>query len=84
MAYIPKPFKRPGVEIGSRTKRRWMDTVVGSLSVGDVVRDRGQVVAVSPRTIFTQVDYLSGEFDYFVDTDIIRAFTEGDSVGDGE
>lgn len=86
---IPKPFKRPSIEIGVRVTRRWIDTEVGNLSVGDIVQDMGLVTELIPLRVtappeMTQVRFASGQITIFFTTGILRAFTEGARVGDTE
>lgn len=81
---IPKPFKRPSVEIGMRIARRWVTTEVGSLSEGDIVQDKGLIEGIGVGPTLAQVLFASGEVFLVNPAFVVRAFTEGASVGNVE
>ena len=79
---IPKPFRRPGIEIGSRSLRRWADVAAKDISTGDVIPDLGKVVrsssSFSGHVILT---FMSGEFVCCDPDQTFHAFSEGADVG---
>jgi hypothetical protein len=87
MAHIPKPFKRPGIELSSGRKKEWREVEAQHIEVGDVVRDRGAVEKAE--TYAQELTKQPGEFifrtrhvytnksEYTYDaTQPLRAFTE--------
>lgn len=87
MVHIPKPFKRPSIEIGA-PGRIWQEVYPLQLAVGDIVPDHGKVdgikvssgegVVLKPYILVT-TSFLSGEVYTWKETDRIKAFTTGDS-----
>lgn len=81
---IPKPFTRPSVSISSGVSRRWVTTEVGSLSEGDIVQDKGLIEGIGVGPTIARVLFASGEVFFVNPAFVVRAFTEGASVGNVE
>lgn len=74
MAHKPKPFQRPGIDIGHHG-RAWLKVRAGFLKSGDTVQSLGLVTAVTHRdagAVF--VDFFSGEWREFAVQDEVQAF----------
>ncbi len=76
MAHKPKPFKRPGIELG-RHGRMWKTLPAQELCSGDIVQDRGLImdiaVILGPHIL---VDYFNREVDLFKPDDQVYAFVK--------
>lgn len=87
MGHIPKPFKRPSIEIGASGGRTWQEVSPVQLSIGDIVPDHGKVerIEISSSMVafsthfLVAARFLSGEVYNWRATDRIKAFTTGDS-----
>ena len=81
---IPKPFKRPQVQIGDSVDRRWKRVCVYNLSLGDIVANNGRLDASSIKEDSICLSFMDGH-DLIVDpSHVVFAFTQGASVGYGE
>jgi hypothetical protein len=60
MAHIPKPFKRPGIDLSTTRKKEWREVEAQDIEVGDLVRDRGLVVKAE--TFAHELTKAPGEF----------------------
>lgn len=82
---IPKPFKRPSVTLGGLSaSRRWADVPVSVLMMGDIVQDMGLVTLTELRDDKVVVQFFSGAVLLSEPAHVLRAFTEGPSVGHSE
>lgn len=81
MVYKPKPFQRPGIEIGSRVTRRWVQTTAGQLAPEDIVTDHGMIRDYQLQRGVVTIIFVSGEVLVCGASEEFRAFTEGESVG---
>ena len=76
MAFKPKPFKRPGVEIGNHTGRVWLSVPAERLEEGDIVVDLGAVVHVDLDLFHVNCLFFSGAVRAFGHTESVRAFSK--------
>lgn len=80
-AFRPKPFQRPGIEIGSRPTKEWRDIPAGELSEGDRVAHRGQVIAVDADLFEVSVEFFDGTVERYERDQKVNAFTQGAQSG---
>ena len=80
----PAPFRRDGITIGQKITRRWVHTYAQNLSVGDIVTDWGELTGREELANAVHLTFFSGGVLILRNTEIVRAFTEGESVGDSQ
>lgn len=81
----PTPFQRPGIELG-RHDRSWQAVKASELRVGDIVQDKGLVLAIEDRSEWSavEVDMVNGEHYTFDIDDQVRAFSKKPLTRDSE
>lgn len=74
MAHIPRPFKRPGIDLGGHGKS-WQDVRAENLRPGDLVINKGTVTKVTGG-ITIAVEFISGVMAYYRPNEKVHTFTE--------
>lgn len=74
MTYIPKPFKRPSIELNS-SGRQWTDAPVHSLSEGDNLLGMGVIQDIDADLFEYRLTFINGRDGAYEPDTIVRAFT---------
>lgn len=74
MPKIPKPFKRPSINLDGDVKKEWREEYVDTLAVGDMVQDKGRIVEIYDG-VEHGLKFLSGEKVFYPIGSKVMAFT---------
>lgn len=89
----PKPFQRPGIDLSSGSKKRWVSADPQHIEVGDIIRGEGLVEKIDyqrldgPSSVFSEArarfTMKNGKVLYFNIGEPVVVFTEaeGEPVG---